>query len=70
MTPKEIFDKLIEKDSYEVMIWLQFIASKIDCKDCIDTKKMTSGIPPRCSDCGPAKSLIKKTFGKGGYRDA
>lgn len=64
MTPNEIFNKLINKDSYEILIWLQFFVNKMDCRDCIQTRKRGSGIPPDCSKCVPASSLIKSTFRK------
>jgi len=64
MTPIELISKLLEKDNYTLLIWLQFLAEKIDCKDCIQTRKESSGIPPDCSQCIPPKNLIKKNFRK------
>lgn len=64
MTLLELFNRIIKKDSYEVLIWLKFLANKIDCKDCIATKKTSSGKPPDCSKCVPAAPLIKSNFKK------
>lgn len=65
MTPVEIIKKLSEKDNYELLIWLQWIANKHDCKICLETRKKQSGIPPQCHKCIPSYSLMKKYFGTG-----
>ena len=62
MTPIELIKKLLEKDSYELLIWLKFLANKIDCKDCIRTRKQVSGKMPKCHLCIPAAKLIKQNF--------
>ena len=65
MSPKEIIEKLLERDSYETLIWLQFLANKMSCNTCVQTRKQQSGNPPHCHKCIPAAGLIKKHFGKG-----
>jgi len=65
MLIKEIVEKLSKKDSYELLIMLQWVVNKIDCKDCVITRKQQSGKPPQCHKCIPAAGLIKKYFGKG-----
>jgi len=64
MTLKELTLKLINKDSYELFIWLKFLVDKIDCRDCVATRKAVSNSPPECHRCVPASKLIKKYFGK------
>lgn len=59
MLLKEIVKKLGEKDSYEILLWLSFLAEKISCVDCIETCKLKQKIP-QCQMCVPAKNLIKK----------
>jgi len=64
-TLKETLKKLINKDSYELYIWLTFLSNKMECKDCIATRKQMSGKPPDCQKCIPVHGLIKKTFNSG-----
>ena len=62
MTPIEMLVKLSEKDSYELLIWLKFLATKQNCSDCVRVRKKSSGVPPDCSKCVPAAPLIKQNF--------
>lgn len=62
MTTLELIKKLINKDSYETFIWLKFLANKINCNECVRTRKKMSGKPPNCSKCVPAAPLIKQNF--------
>jgi len=66
MSILELINILLKKDSYELLIWLQFIAKKMDCPDCIQVCVDKNKIP-NCSLCIPPKNLIKKaskTLGK------
>jgi hypothetical protein len=68
MTLKEIVDGLMRKDSYEILLWLSFLSTKISCVDCIEVCKSKNKIPI-CSNCVPAKNLIKKLNLEKGVKD-
>lgn len=62
MSPEELFKRLSKTDSYELLIWLKFLATKINCQECVKTRKKLSGKPPNCNECVPAAPLIKQNF--------
>lgn len=61
MTPVELISKLSNVDTYELLIWLKFLANKKNCRDCIAEKKLR-GIIPECHFCIPTSTLIKQNF--------
>lgn len=62
MTPVQIFEKLSNIDSYELLIYLKWLATKVNCSDCVRTRKKMSGKAPNCNECVPAAKLIKQNF--------
>lgn len=62
MTLKETINKLLNKDTFEIYTWINFLAHKTSCKDCVETKLKQSKVKPRCELCVPSSSLIKKYF--------
>jgi len=61
---KDLMEKLKNKSAYELFIWNLWLVEKIDCRDCVATRKAVSNSPPECHRCVPASKLIKKYFGK------
>lgn len=62
MSLEELIKRLYKKDSYELFIHLKWLANKINCNECVRTRKKISGNPPNCSKCVPAAPLIKQNF--------
>ena len=65
MTPKEMFEKFIEQDIYEMYVWANwfFRSSRVSCVECVNTKALMSEEPPNCAKCGlPSARLIKRRF--------
>jgi len=52
------------KDSYELLLYAQWLASKPDCRKCVKDNRFFNKIP-NCSKCVPARSIIYKNSGKG-----
>lgn len=70
MQLQELINGLLRKETYELFLWISFLSEKISCKDCIEVCKDKNRIP-NCSECVPAKHLIKKLNlpGKGDYKN-
>lgn len=63
---KEDISNILKKDSYEIYIWLLFLADKIECKQCIlREKKKHNRIPDCYKNCIPSKNLINSIWKKG-----
>jgi hypothetical protein len=62
MSLLELLEKLFKKDLYENLIWLEWLANKKDCRKCIDDWMLKNEQPPKCHDCIPARSIIRKKF--------
>ena len=59
MTLGQMLNKLAEKDTYDLYMWVNFLASKIDCKDCIDVCGYKNRLPD-CASCIPTKKMITR----------
>ena len=57
---EDLIEKIRDKSSYELYIWILWLINKISCPDCIqacfDKNKL-----PDCPNCIPASNLIKKS---------
>lgn len=63
---KDVVEKLKDKSTYELYIWILWLINKISCPDCIQAC-FDKNTLPQCQQCIPASNLIKnanKTLGK------
>lgn len=61
----DIIKGILECDTYELLIWIEwyFNSKRPSCRQCVETRKLCSKIPPNCLECGiPNIQLIKKNF--------
>jgi hypothetical protein len=61
-----LVNQLLEKDDYELLLWLRWLAEKkISCIECVKTRAAMSKIKPDCSLCLPISTQITKYFSGG-----
>ena len=65
-TLKSLFEGILSADPLDFIIWAQwYVKRNFTCKECIETRVMSSGNPPRCDSCGlPTAKLLNKHFKK------
>ena len=59
MTLKDMIYGLMKRDSYDLFMWITFLSTKIDCRDCIQICEESNRIP-NCGKCIPTKKLVNK----------
>ena len=65
MQIKEIVQGLLDIDSYDCLMWLQWLSQKkISCQDCVNTMVLSNKVPD-CNKCLPKTKTFKKISEKG-----
>jgi hypothetical protein len=66
MSPRQFCTKIMDCNLYDFLAFLVwYLKRDMTCIQCIETRNMTSGLPPDCITCGlPTARLMKRYFGR------